>query len=251
MAAHEDVTKRKRAESKVRRSLAEKEVLLREIHHRVKNNLQLVSSLVQLQADQLGKSQGAPELIELAHRVRSMALVHESLYEADDLSIVDLSLYVRVLSSRLFRAYNHAADRIKLHQSVGRVGIGIDLAVPCGLIINELLSNSLRHAFPALRKGNVTIELRRLPCADASDADQVMLAVRDDGVGLPPGLDPLQSRSIGLWLVRTLSDQIGARLRFSRAEGAGGLEVELVFDVVRQHVFELDRDAMNQPGARA
>lgn len=215
-----DVTERKAAEAVIRASLAEKEVLLKEIHHRVKNNLQVVSSLLGLQARAIPDSLTRKMFQESQNRVHSMALIHERLYQAENLSEIDFPAYLNELASHLFRSYGVSESRVQLKSNIEQVRLTIDAAVPCGLIINELISNSLKYAFPDGRNGEIRIDLR-----NAGDG-MVKLAVADNGVGLPDGVSLWSSKSLGLRLVRTLSEQLGATVEMRSSQGA---EIEVTF----------------------
>jgi PAS domain S-box-containing protein len=215
-----DITDRKRTEMALRESearlqaaLREKEVLLKEIHHRVKNNLQVVSSLLSLQHHTIKD----PTLRELFHeserRVRSMALIHETLYQAPDVSRFDLSHYLRTLGTELFRAYGVDPARVRLSNHIEEVVLPLDTALPCGLILNELLSNALKHAFPDGRRGDIRIELQALP------DHQVVLRIVDTGIGLPNGLDIQQTSSLGLQLVCALTEQLQGTLTVGQHNG--------------------------------
>jgi PAS domain S-box-containing protein len=212
-----DITETKLAEAAARASLREKETLLKEIHHRVKNNLQVTSSLLRLQADRIENEFAKRALREGQDRIRSMALVHELLYRSKDLSRVDLGEYVRDLSRQLLRSHAVEPSQVRIETKLAAVPVAIDLAVPCGLILNELVSNALKHAFPAGRRGTVHIELR--PRAGFDE-----LIVRDDGVGMPAEVDFLTGSTLGLRLIRTLADQIEAELE---VRATGGTEVRL------------------------
>ena len=179
-----DITERKRAEEAVQASLQEKEILLREIHHRVKNNMQVISSLFNLQAGHIKDENARRMLKEGQLRIRSMALVHEKLYQSRDLSRVDFANYLRSLSAHLFQFFKVDAGRIRLETDLEDVHLDINSAVPCGLLVSELISNALKHAFPGDRKGTVGIGLQR------RKDGIVELRVADDGVGV--------SRSAGL-----------------------------------------------------
>jgi PAS domain S-box-containing protein len=208
-----DITESKRAEEIVKSSLREKELLLKEIHHRVKNNLQITSSLLRLQAGKIADTGVRQLLRESQDRIRSMALVHDMLYRSQDLARVDFPEYVRTLVVQLFRSYN-ATGRIRPVVELEPIVFGVDLAVPCGLIINELVSNALKHAFPGDRHGELRVGMT------AADGGY-RLAVQDDGIGLPPKLDHLHTDTLGLELVRMLTEQIGGRLRLDRGSGTG------------------------------
>jgi two-component sensor histidine kinase/PAS domain-containing protein len=209
----QDITELKHAEEQLCASLREKEVLLKEVHHRVKNNLQLISSLLSLQAGAAKNREVADVLIESQNRVRAMALVHEYLYRSADLPSVRLADYIQSLSTHLYHSYNVDPERIALEFHVGDVAMDLDRSIRCGLIINELVSNAIKHAFPGGRKGRVTINLCSLPDGRQS------LTVSDNGVGLPPDVAPWHTDSIGLQLVADLTDQLGGTLTVSRDGG--------------------------------
>jgi two-component system, sensor histidine kinase PdtaS len=207
------ITERKRADEALRASLAEKTALLKEVHHRVKNNLQIVISLLNLQAGQTQDRQALDTLMDTQNRVRSMALLHETLYRSGDLARINLTGYVDDLCAHLLRSFGSEAARIQLETRVTGVDLNLDQAVPCGLIINELVSNALKHAFPAGRTGQITVAL----AADANQ--QVTMRIADNGVGFPPGLDLSQTRTLGLQLVGNLAQQLGGTAEFDRGPG--------------------------------
>jgi PAS domain S-box-containing protein len=207
-----DMSERKQAEEQLRGSLREKDALLREIHHRVKNNLQVINSLLAIQAARARDPAMGELLAESQNRVRTMALVHENLYRAGNLASIPLAAHVEGLCADLFSSFG-AAGRIGLQTRVDDVALDLDRAIPCGLIINELVSNALKHAFPGARTGRVVVEFH------AQRGQRFRLLVADDGVGLPPGLDPLTAGSMGLQLVRDLAEQLGGRLAVDRGGG--------------------------------
>ncbi len=214
IAVIEDTTRHKRAELAVKDSLREKEVLLREIHHRVKNNMQVISSLLNLQARNIEDPNLRKMFQESQSRVRAMALIHEVLYGSDDLSRIDLEDYVSKLAKSLTRMYGADAGRIRLEVAAKDVTLGIDDTVPCGLVINELLSNSLKYAFPDGRPGEISIN------AVATDDDRIVLTVRDDGVGIPDDVDIRHTESMGMGLVTGLvENQLGGQLELDRTGG--------------------------------
>ena len=182
--------------------MREKEVLLKEIHHRVKNNLQVISSLVDLQADALDDPALREVFADMRDRVRSMALVHEKLYQSESLARVEFADYAAACSitSRGPMASSRPPSRLKL--DLQPVSLSVETAVPCGLILNELVTNAFKHAFRGRAEGEVTAALRTGPDG------RVCLRVSDDGVGLPAGLDWRQSRSLGLRLVQMLAGQL-------------------------------------------
>ena len=208
-----DITARKQAEQQVRTSLAEKNILLKEIHHRVKNNLQVISSLLDLQSRYTQDEHSASMFKESNNRVRSMAMVHERLYRSADMVKVDFADYIRNLTHHLFAAYRIDTDRVQLATDVRDIWLSIDAAVPCGLIVNELISNCLKHAFRERERGSICIEF--VPLNDS----EVMLRVSDDGVGLPAAMDPRAAESFGLQLVADLTDQLHGTVQVQRGAG--------------------------------
>lgn len=205
VAVARDVSERTLGEERLRASLREKEVLLKEIHHRVKNNLQTISSLLSLQAHTLADPAVAELFRESQNRIQSMALVHEKLYQADDLSSVDFEGYLTSVIAFLFQSYRADRTAVRLITNVEPLPLPVTVAIPCGLMVNELISNSLKYAFPDGRSGCIEVAFRR------QDGEYV-LQVTDDGVGLPPDVDPLNTTTLGLKLVTTLVGQIKGSL---------------------------------------
>ncbi|MDS4041858.1 MAG: PAS domain S-box protein [Candidatus Competibacter sp.] len=210
-----DIRERRATEEKIKASLQEKEVLLKEIHHRVKNNLQVIISLLDLQADVVGEQATRDQFRESRDRVRSMALIHERLYRAADLASIDFAEYVRKLTDSLFSSYASANRLITLQTNIEPLSISVEHAVPCGLIINELITNALKYAFPPGRAGIIGVELKK------SGEKRVMLRVWDNGVGLPPAVDPQHSETLGLTIVATLIRQLRGDLTLQRVGGTG------------------------------
>lgn len=198
-----DITARKQADEQIKTSLAEKEVMLREIHHRVKNNLQVISSLISLQSDNLTDGRIRDELNDVRDRVHSMAMVHEKLYQTNDLAHLNFAEYAASLLHSLWRSHGTLAEKARLTLALEPVALSIEAAVPCGLLLNELAGNALKHAFPNNRSGEVTVGLEHDPATDA-----VCLRVYDNGIGFPAGLDWRQSSSLGLRLVQILAGQL-------------------------------------------
>jgi PAS domain S-box-containing protein len=216
-----DVTQRVSNEEKIRASLREKEALLKEIHHRVKNNLQVVSSLLGLQSRTVADPDMRKMFQESQNRIHSMALLHESLYQSENLSQIDFPAYIRQLADHLFRSYGITAERrIRLRTELDRLSLTLDAAMPCALIVNELVSNSLKYAFPDGREGEIRIGLHEEPNSMAR------LVVADNGIGLGGEVDWTTTRSLGLRLVRSLAQQLGAKLE---VKSHPGTEVQLVF----------------------
>ncbi len=204
-----DVTERKRSEE-----LAKKELLLREIHHRVKNNLQVISSLLYLQSQQVGDPRLAAILEENRNRIRSIALIHEKLYQSADPSEVRFAAYLRDLVNHLLIAYGASASRVRVDISIQEEEVlGLDTAILLGLLISELVSNALKHAFPSGAGGRIRIALER------TGPEGLRLEVGDDGVGLPPDCDPATSRSMGLLLIQLFAKQLEAALEIERDGG--------------------------------
>jgi PAS domain S-box-containing protein len=228
-AVQKELAERKQAEERLRASLREKEVLLTEIHHRVKNNLQVVSSLLDLQADTVQDADAYQAFHDTRARVKSMALIHERLYQSSDLARIDAGEYIQEMLEYLLGAYGVGAGDITASVQADEVALGIDTAIPCGLIITELVSNALRHAFPAEEtagQGEIRVELRRLD-------GQLCLVVSDNGVGLPPDFDFYGTESLGLQLVNILVDQLDGTLEVeggtSPAGKRAGTTVKIAF----------------------
>jgi len=215
----QDITKRKVAEEAIKASLHEKEVMLKEIHHRVKNNLQVISSLVSMQADGSGDETVREVLRDVTYRVRSMALVHEKLYHSESLARIDFAEYAQSLLGYLWRAHGAAAESVELSLDLEPVELPVDTAMPCGLILNELAGNALKHAFRGRIEGEVAVSLRG---ADGS----ISLSVRDNGVGLPPDLNWRHAESLGLRLVQMLAGQLQAAVEVDQC---GGTEFLITF----------------------
>jgi PAS domain S-box-containing protein len=208
-----DITERKKAEDRLQESLQEKEVLLREIHHRVKNNMQVISSLLNLQSRQIKDPDVLEMFKESQRRIRSMALIHERLYQSSDLSRIEFSQYLRNLATHLFHSYQVDASRVQLKIEAEEVHLNINTAIPCGLIVNELVSNALKHGFPEGRSGQLDIDLHRVA------GDGYVLRVKDDGVGFPEGLDFRKTETLGMQIVSTLVSQIDASIDLVRDKG--------------------------------
>lgn len=222
-----DITDRRRAEEQIKASLREKEVLLKEIHHRVKNNLQVTSSLLKLQSGYIQDRKARDLFAESQNRIRSMALVHEKLYQSSDLSRIDFSEYVRSLAHLLFRSFGEATSRIRLQIGGENIFLSVETAVPCGLIINELLSNALKHAFPGERKGEIVIHLSQ------ETPHRFRIRVCDTGVGLPPHLDFQRVETLGLQLVQTLVQQLDGEMQIRSEDG---VEFVLTFTETKESV---------------
>jgi PAS domain S-box-containing protein len=215
-----DLTERKRTEEQIRASLREKEILLKEIHHRVKNNLQIISSLLMLQCGDGRDGRVRKALEESRNRVYSMAIIHEILYQSKDLAQVDFAEYSQKLINYLLDSYPIDPQAISLKMNVDSLSLSIDTAIYCGLIINELVSNSLKYAFPAGQRGEICIDLQ------PDTEHQLTLAVSDNGVGLPPDVELHQAESLGLQLVTMLTKQLDGTIEL---EQNGGTAFKIVF----------------------
>ena len=209
----QDITESRGIEEQVRASLREKEAMLKEIHHRVKNNLQIVSSLLNLQIERVSDSLTLDALRESQNRVRSMALVHETLYRSGNLGRIDLTEYMHALCSHLFRSFGVDPSIIHLTLNVVNTSLDLERAIPLGLITNELVSNALKYAFPAGRSGVIRVDF------EITAEDSYKLVVADDGIGLPESFDLNQLRSLGLQLTRDLVQQLSGSLTIVHAPG--------------------------------
>ncbi len=211
---YRDITERKKAEEQIKASLKEKEMLLQEIHHRVKNNMQIISSLLNLQSRHIKDKESLRLFKSSQNRVKSMALIHERLYQSKDFTRIDVADYVQNLTNHLFITYGISKDVIKLKISIRDIFLDIKTAIPCGLIINELVSNSLKHAFPNGKKGVIEISIRSL------NKGEVELVVGDNGVGMPEDAKLRNTKSLGLYLVSMLAeDQLHGEIKLDKMEG--------------------------------
>jgi two-component sensor histidine kinase/ActR/RegA family two-component response regulator len=217
-ALQAEIAQRRSAEEAVRHA-REKEVLLQEIHHRVKNNLQIITSLLRMQSRAVHDPAFSDALLECQNRVAAMALIHDKLYRARDLARVSFPEYVRDLTNNILTSYTLPASSVRVNLDVDDLSLSLDSAVPCGLILNELMSNCLKHAFPLGHSGTVHVGFH-------AAGDQLCLVVRDDGVGMPAEVDLERTSSLGWRLIRALVQQLGG---FVQCHTAGGTVVELRF----------------------
>jgi two-component sensor histidine kinase len=217
-ALQAEIAQRRSAEEAVRHA-REKEVLLQEIHHRVKNNLQIITSLLRMQSRAVQDPAFSDALLECQNRVAAMALIHDKLYRARDLARVSFPEYVRDLTNNILTSYTLPASSVRVNLEVDDLSLSLDSAVPCGLILNELMSNCLKHAFPLGHSGTVHVGFH-------AAGDQLCLVVRDDGVGMPAEVDLERTSSLGWRLIRALVQQLGG---FVQCHTAGGTVVELRF----------------------
>jgi PAS domain S-box-containing protein len=220
VAVFHDVTERNKAEELVAASLREKDALLREIHHRVKNNMQIISSILRLQAQYIKDPQLHEVFQECQGRIRTMALIHEMLYQTKGLARIDFKTYLQNLAGLLLRAQSNKGLILRHQFDIAPAELTMDLAIPVGLIANELLTNCLKHAFTGRKNGLVRVALK------VHHEERIELIIADDGRGLPPDFAPEKSASLGLRLVKILSDQIKGQLQWNNA---GGAEFVLTF----------------------
>ncbi|HBB32250.1 MAG TPA: hypothetical protein DDZ80_21810 [Cyanobacteria bacterium UBA8803] len=208
-----DITNRKQAEMQIQASLREKEVLLQEIHHRVKNNLQVISSLLDLQSHHIEDPTTLELFRESQNRVKSMALVHEKLYQSRDFACINFAEYIENLTSYLCQAYALQASNLAIELNIDNVNLNINTAIPCGLMVGELVSNALKYAFPNYTGGKIQIALH------AETDNRYTLTVSDNGIGIPSNLDFRNTKSLGLQLVNVLTEQVEGTIELDRSCG--------------------------------
>ena len=213
VAAFEDITERKEHERQLEESIKEKEVLLKEVHHRVKNNMQVISSILNLQSSYIDDETALSILRESQDRIKSMSFVHESLYQSNTLSEVNFSEYIRNIAGNLFHSYGRPEGGISMQYELEEVFLNLDTSIPCGLIINEVVSNCLKYAFAGKEKGVIRIEFSKL-----SDG-KLKLIIGDDGIGLPSNFDIENAETLGLQLVTTLVTQVSGELDIKTNKG--------------------------------
>ncbi len=211
LVAH-DITEKKKSEKEIVESLKEKEVLLKEIHHRVKNNLQVISSILNLQSSFVKDKRTLEILEESRNRIRSMAIIHENLYQTTNFSSINFSAYLENLSHNLVASYSVGLGKIELVTELEKVELVLDQAIPCGLMVNELVTNSLKYAFPDGNDGQIKISLKEAK-------NKVLLKIGDNGVGFKDGFHPLESETLGLQLVSTLVEQLGGDIQINSSKG--------------------------------
>jgi PAS domain S-box-containing protein len=207
-----DITDQKAAEENIRQSLKEKEVLLKEVHHRVKNNLQVISSILNLQSSYVKDKKSLDLLLESQNRIKSMAFVHESLYQTKDFSNINFSSYVENICSNLVHSYSNPEYPPQLKMDLDSIQLNLDTAIPCGLIINELISNALKYAFKGKESGALQVELKSL-------GEKLRIVISDNGKGLPENIDFRNTESLGLQLVVTLVEQINGKIVLETKKG--------------------------------
>jgi two-component sensor histidine kinase len=210
---HLDITERKRYEARLEASLQEKEVIIKEVHHRVKNNMQVISGFLELQSNYIDDPVAVEKLQESQRRVRTMALVHEKLYQSKSLGAINAAEYIKSLITDLMNSYSFSSS-VDTSVDVDNVNFNIDMAIPCGLIINELVTNSLKHAFRDRDKGKISLSLHH------REDHTFSLIVQDDGVGLPPDFAVRSTASLGMQLVGVLVRQIGGEMKAESDQGS-------------------------------
>ncbi len=208
-----DISDRKLAEAQIQNSLQEKDVLLKEIHHRVKNNLHIISNLLDLQSDYIEDEKVLELFSDSQNRIETMALIHEQLYQSKDLGKINFREYIHTLMDNLLCSYSNRETIINPIINVESISINLETAIPCGLIINELVTNSLKYAFPNGEDGEVGLELHQ------DEQEKIHLTIRDNGIGIPADFDWQNSSSLGLKLVRILSKQLKAEIEFDGTQG--------------------------------
>jgi PAS domain S-box-containing protein len=213
VAVQQDITEQRQAQAQIETSLKEKEILLKEIHHRVKNNLQIIYSILRLQRRSLQDPRASASLLDSQNRIESIALIHEKLYQTGNLAQVNFAEYIPGIVSNLVSSYDTSSQAIDLETEVEPIFLDIDRAIPCGLLINELVSNSLKYAFPNQEAGQIKVSLR------ADENFYMTLIVKDDGVGLPKNFDITQAESLGLQLVQDFVDQLKGRMQIGCSTG--------------------------------
>jgi PAS domain S-box-containing protein len=223
MGTCSDITERKRAEEQIKTSLREKEVLLKEIHHRVKNNLQVISSLVSLQSGYLKDREALDFFKETQNRIRSMAIIHEKLYQSRDLAQIDFAAYVHDLVAHLFHSYGISPEDIGVKVNIAEVSLSVNTAILCGLIINELVSNSLKYAFPNGQRGLIGVDLF---IEQENNGHQFTLTVSDNGVGMMENAAGGRTHSLGLQLVSRIAKQLGGAVEL---KSKGGTQFRISF----------------------
>lgn len=220
-AVFEDVTERKINEKALKASLKEKEILLKEIHHRVKNNFMIIYSLLQLQSRAVKDKESMALFRESQNRVHSLSMIHEQIYRSKDQANVRFSQYIGDLAKYLVGSYGINPNLVQLVTNIADISVDLDLMVPCGLIVNELITNALKHGFPNGRQGEVRIDLLD------TGSDKLTMVVSDNGVGMPEGMDLQKQNTLGLELVCMLTKQIGGDLVM---ESKGGVEFRITFN---------------------
>lgn len=209
-----DITSKKISEENLKSSLKEKEVLLKEVHHRVKNNMQVISSILSLQSSYIHEPKTLDILRESQNRIKSMAFIHERLYRTKDFSKINFSDYIENLSKSLINTYEAGQVKVNVSFDLDEVFLNLDSAIPCGLILNELISNSLKYAFKGRKRGNIIVKLKE------KEKQKIKLSVQDDGVGIDKDFNISKTETLGLQLVHTLTEQLEGKLKLTSNKGS-------------------------------
>ena len=213
VALFQDITERKRAEEHILKSLKEKDVLLNEVHHRVKNNMNIIISLLRLQSAHIKDEAMKMIFQDCQSRIRAMAHVHEKLYQSKDFTSIDVTEYIKSLAGELFHLYHINVNKIDYKVETGDISLSLESLIPCSMIINELLSNSLKHAFPDASKGIINISLKRI------NEDEFELIYMDNGIGIPESIDLNSSETMGMQIVESLVEQFRGKVEIYRDGG--------------------------------
>jgi len=213
-----DITERKRIDRRIREALKEKEILLQEVHHRVKNNLQIIHSILNLQKKFVNDDKTIVGLEEIQNRVSTMSIIHETLYQNTDVSRIGFPSYITRIAGNIIQSY-HSSTQVELVTELDPVEAPLDQAIPCGLILNEWVSNAMKYAFEGRKNGTITVKLSATDVEGKGDEEEIQIEVKDDGVGLPEGFDWNTRDSLGLYLVQALSEQLDAQLKAESDEG--------------------------------
>jgi PAS domain S-box-containing protein len=212
-AIYTDITSRKQHEEQIKNSLLEKEILLKEVHHRVKNNLQIIASLLNFQSKFISDPSALNMFKESQSRVKSISLIHEKLYQTKDLSRIEFAGYIKSLVTHLFLNFDIKPDKVGFSVNANNLFLSVDTAIPCGLIVNELVTNSLKYAFPDDRKGQITINL------NYNNLNEYELMIKDNGISLPENIKIGNTETLGLQLIKTLTTQLDAQVDIIRDNG--------------------------------
>jgi PAS domain S-box-containing protein len=213
-----DITERKRIDRRIRDALKEKEILLQEVHHRVKNNLQIIHSILNLQKKFVDDEKTITGLEEIQNRVSTMSIIHETLYQNTDVSRIGFPSYITRIAGNIIQSYR-SETQVELVTELEDIEAPLDQAIPCGLILNEWVSNAMKYAFVGRSKGTITVKLGVQDFPEKENEEEVYIEVKDDGVGLPDGFDWSGRDSLGLYLVQALSEQLDAELTAESDEG--------------------------------
>jgi len=212
IAIARDITERKKAEQKIKESLKEKEILLAEIHHRVKNNLAVITGLLELQVQNTDNDEAKTVLRDSQLRINSMALIHEKLYESDNLSLIQFGKYIGELIDVIADSHITKEKPIEIDIESDPIEFTITQAIPCGLLMNEIVTNALKHAFEGRNSGKISISLKK-------EGDVIQLVISDNGIGLPDNFEEMKVKSLGMTLIYTLASQLNADMNIESGEG--------------------------------